>query len=58
MFRGTISNKERVMTKIPQDVKDSLVKAGEPYPIPEGRKFEYGTAGVSQPFRLVGTDFY
>jgi hypothetical protein len=29
------------------ELMDAIVKAVEPYPIPEGKRYQYGTAGVS-----------
>ena len=47
MSRGTIFNKERQLVSLPDGLKQGLVQGCEPYPIPEGKHYEYGTAGVS-----------
>jgi hypothetical protein len=33
--------------ELSDQLKDGIIKAVEPYPIPEGKKYQYGTAGVS-----------
>lgn len=32
---------------LPNELKQAILKAVEPYPIPTGQKYGYGTAGVS-----------
>ena len=48
MSRGTIFNKERQFVTLPDSLKQGLSKGAEAYPIPEGKQYEYGTAGVSK----------
>jgi hypothetical protein len=47
MDRGTIFNKQLKYFPMDDEVKNALVQGAEAYPIPEGKIFEYGTAGVS-----------
>lgn len=47
MSRGIIFNKERQFVNLPGELKQALVQGAEPYPIPENKQYEYGTAGVS-----------
>ena len=46
MSRGIIFNKERQFVTLPDELKQALVQGAEPYPIPENKQYEYGTAGV------------
>lgn len=43
----SIFNQPKPIVTIPDEVKNTLVQNGAPYPLPEGKKFQYGTAGVS-----------
>lgn len=40
-------NKPRPTISLPIALKKAIGEGAAPYPLPEGRKFEYGTAGVS-----------
>lgn len=46
---GTISvfNQPKPVVNLESSLLDAITAGVEPYPIPEGRKYEYGTAGVS-----------
>lgn len=44
----SIFNQPKPIVTIPDEVKDALVQNAAPYPLPEGKRFQYGTAGVSQ----------
>lgn len=41
-------NKPRPTISLPATLKKAIEVAATPYPKPAGRKFEYGTAGVSR----------
>jgi hypothetical protein len=43
----SIFNQPKQMVTIPDEVKKALVQNAAPYPLPSGKKFQYGTAGVS-----------
>lgn len=45
--RESVFNQPKPKVYITKDLAARITKAVEPYPIPEGRKYEYGTAGVS-----------
>ncbi len=47
MSRGIIFNQERQFVTLPDELKQALVQGAEPYPVPDGKQYEYGTAGVS-----------
>lgn len=40
-------NKPKPVVSIGKSMLDAITAAVQPYPVPEGRKYEYGTAGVS-----------
>lgn len=42
----SIFNHPKLIVTIPDEVKNALVKNASPYPLPSGKKFQYGTAGV------------
>jgi hypothetical protein len=44
--RESVFNQPKPKVYITKDLAARIIKAVEPYPIPEGRKYEYGTAGV------------
>lgn len=46
MSRGTLYNQPKQKVTLPEDLAQALVRNAEPYPIPQGKKYEYGTAGV------------
>ncbi|OAP56507.1 hypothetical protein AYL99_09686 [Fonsecaea erecta] len=53
--RDSVLNKPKPVIHLPKDLLDRITKGAEPYPILQGRKYEYGTAG----FRMkadVGLD--
>ena len=54
MSRGIIFNKERQFVTLPDELKQALVQGAEPYPIPENKHYEYGTAGVRHNFVVSG----
>lgn len=41
-------DKPRPTIALPSSLKEAIEAAAAPYPKPAGRKFEYGTAGVSR----------
>jgi len=43
----SIFNQPKPVVAIADEVKNALVKNAAPYPLPEGKRFQYGTAGVS-----------
>jgi hypothetical protein len=43
----SIFNQPKPIVTIPDEVKNALVQNAAPYPLPAGKKFQYGTAGVS-----------
>jgi hypothetical protein len=43
----SIFNQPKPVVTIPDEVKNALVRNAAPYPLPEGKRFQYGTAGVS-----------
>lgn len=45
--RESVFNQPKPKVYITKDLAARITKAADPYPIPEGRKYEYGTAGVS-----------
>lgn len=47
----SIFNQPKPTVAIPEDIKQALVQNASPYPIPAGKKFQYGTAGVSRSFQ-------
>lgn len=49
--RDSVFNQPKPVVHLPQDLLQSITKAVQPYPIPEGKKYEYGTAGV-----CIGSD--
>jgi hypothetical protein len=46
-------NKPRPTISLPLALKKAIEDGAAPYPIPAGRKFEYGTAGVSHTRTLI-----
>lgn len=44
--RDSVLNKPKPVIHLDNGFLDRIVKAAEPYPIPEGVKYSYGTAGV------------
>ena len=49
--RDSVLNKPKPVIHLDNGLLDRITKGVEPYPIQEGRKYEYGTAGVC--LRLV-----
>lgn len=49
-------NKPRPTITLPDALKKAIEDAAAPYPKPTGRKFEYGTAGVSQARTSIQND--
>ena len=45
--RESVFNQPKPKVYITKDLAARITEAVKPYPIPEGRKYEYGTAGVS-----------
>ena len=45
--RESIFNTPKPKVTLAEDLLGKIAAAAKPYPIPEGRKYEYGTAGVS-----------
>ena len=45
--RDSVFNKPKPVVTLPAEILDGITQSAQPYPIPQGRKFEYGTAGVS-----------
>ncbi|KAK5531966.1 Phosphoacetylglucosamine Mutase [Vermiconidia calcicola] len=43
--RESVFNQPKPVVHLPHELLDAVTKSVEPYPIPEGRKYEYGTAG-------------
>ncbi|KAK5029815.1 Phosphoacetylglucosamine Mutase [Exophiala sideris] len=43
--RESVFNQPKPVVTLPNDLLDAVTKNVEPYPIPEGRRYEYGTAG-------------
>lgn len=52
MSRGTLYNQPKQKVSLPDELTQAVVKNAGRYPIPEGRKYEYGTAGVYQHLHL------
>lgn len=46
--RDSVFNQPKPVVHLPQDLLGAITKGAEPYEIPAGRKYEYGTAGVSE----------
>ena len=46
MTTGTIFNQPKANVRLPEDLISAINAAAEPYPIPEGKEYGYGTAGV------------
>jgi len=46
--RDSVFNQPKPVVHLPGDLLDAIAKGAEPYEIPAGRKYEYGTAGVSE----------
>ncbi len=44
----SIFNQPKPIVTIADEVKSALVQNAAPYPLPEGKRFQYGTAGVSR----------
>jgi hypothetical protein len=44
--RDSALNKPKPVVRLDKTLLNRITQGVEPYPIPEGRKFEYGTAGV------------
>lgn len=51
--RESVFNQPKPVVHLPRDLLDAIVKGVEPYPIPAGRKYEYGTAGVCTALSLL-----
>ncbi|ETN44149.1 uncharacterized protein HMPREF1541_10699 [Cyphellophora europaea CBS 101466] len=45
MSTGTIFNQPKTAVQLPQELIDAINNGAEPYPIPEGKEYGYGTAG-------------
>jgi hypothetical protein len=48
----SIFNQPKPTVTVPDEVKNALVQGAAPFPLPAGKKFQYGTAGVSWYYRL------
>lgn len=46
--RDSPFNNPKPIVHLPESLADSVAEAAKPYPIPEGKKYEYGTAGVGE----------
>lgn len=46
MTTGTIFNQPKPAVHLSEDLIEAINKGAEPYPIPEGKEYGYGTAGV------------
>lgn len=44
----SVFNQPKPVVTLDSRLLDAITAGAEPYPIPEGRKYEYGTAGVSE----------
>lgn len=44
----SVFNQPKPVVKLDQGLLDGITAGIQPYPIPEGRNYGYGTAGVSQ----------
>ena len=51
--RDSPFNHPKPFVRLPEKLSTAIVEAAKPYPIPEGRKYEYGTAGVRAPESLI-----
>lgn len=51
--RESVFNQPKPVVHLPQDLLDAIAEGAAPYPVPAGRKYEYGTAGVSEPARTI-----
>ena len=47
--RDSPFNHPKPIVQLPEELSTGIIEAAKPYPIPEGRKYEYGTAGVRAP---------
>ena len=47
MSSTSVFNQPKPVVKLDQALVDAINAGIRPYPIPDGRKYEYGTAGVS-----------
>ena len=45
--RESVFNQPKPVVRLHADLLNAIAQGAEPYPIPSGRKYEYGTAGVS-----------
>lgn len=46
--RDSVFNQPKPVVRLDKGILEDIAKGASLYPIPAGRKFEYGTAGVSQ----------
>lgn len=44
----SVFNQPKPVVTLDPKLLEAITNAAEPYPIPEGRKYEYGTAGVGR----------
>jgi hypothetical protein len=57
MSTGTIFNQPKAAVRLPNDLIEAINKAAEPFPIPEGKEYGYGTAGVRETLPSAITDY-
>lgn len=43
----SVFNQPKPVVTLESNLLDAITAGAQPYPVPEGRKYEYGTAGVS-----------
>lgn len=46
--RESVFNQPKPVVHLHPDLLAAITKGAEPYPIPQGKKYQYGTAGVSR----------
>ena len=54
--RDSVLNKPKPVVHLEGAILERITKGVEPYPIQEGRKYEYGTAGVCLSARVTLVD--
>lgn len=47
MSTGTLFNQPKAAVHLPGDLIEAINEAAQAFPIPQGREYGYGTAGVS-----------
>jgi hypothetical protein len=55
MSTGTIFNQPKTKVQLPEDLIKAINAGAEAYPIPEGKEYGYGTAGVRNPIPSCAT---